>query len=77
MQRDKRRGSFEKGDKEYDEIEPHIAFETSLKTWAHWIDPNLTSVLLFMTGIRQSVLNSRSLLKLMKIQHDIQQKMSS
>ncbi|XP_065870279.1 protein trichome birefringence-like 30 isoform X2 [Euphorbia lathyris] len=35
------RGSFEKGDTEYYEMEQHVAFESSLNTWANWIDTNV------------------------------------
>ncbi|KAJ0909453.1 putative PMR5 domain, PC-Esterase [Helianthus annuus] len=42
------RGSFDKGDTEYDEVERPIAYARVLKTWAKWadknIDPNRTMV---------------------------------
>ncbi|XP_042512485.1 protein ESKIMO 1-like [Macadamia integrifolia] len=42
------RGSFDKGNKEYDEIQRPIAYERVLRTWANWVeenvDPRSTSV---------------------------------
>ncbi|KAF6147005.1 hypothetical protein GIB67_036724 [Kingdonia uniflora] len=35
------RGSFEKGDTEYDEIERPVAYERVLRTWANWVDENV------------------------------------
>ncbi|KAJ4825074.1 hypothetical protein Tsubulata_040461 [Turnera subulata] len=35
------RGSFDKGDTEYDEIERHLVYETVLKTWAKWVEENI------------------------------------
>ncbi|KAL5975007.1 hypothetical protein ACLOJK_031683 [Asimina triloba] len=36
-----RRGSFHKGDTEYDDIERPIAYERVLRTWAKWVDKNI------------------------------------
>lgn len=43
-----RRGSFDEGDTEYDEIDRPVAYGRVLNTWANWvnqnIDPNRTMV---------------------------------
>ncbi|KAI3809150.1 hypothetical protein L1987_25120 [Smallanthus sonchifolius] len=35
------RGSFDKGDTEYDEVERPVAYARVLKTWAKWVDKNI------------------------------------
>ncbi|KAJ0705230.1 putative PMR5 domain, PC-Esterase [Helianthus annuus] len=35
------RGSFDKGDTEYDEVERPVAYTRVLKTWAKWVDKNI------------------------------------
>ncbi|EEF34065.1 protein trichome birefringence-like 30 isoform X2 [Ricinus communis] len=35
------RGSFDKGDTKYDEIEQHIAYERALRTWANFVEQNV------------------------------------
>lgn len=45
---DERRGSFDDGSTEYDEIERPVAYGRVLRTWSKWvednIDPNKTQV---------------------------------
>ncbi|XP_050212164.1 protein trichome birefringence-like 30 [Mercurialis annua] len=35
------RGSFDKGDTEYDEVEQHIAYQRALRTWAKYVEENV------------------------------------
>ena len=37
----KRRGSFEEGSTEYDEVPRPIAYGRVLKTWSKWVDDNI------------------------------------
>lgn len=36
-----RRGSFDKGDTEYDEVERPVAYGRVLRTWGKWVDKNI------------------------------------
>ncbi|KAK9127448.1 hypothetical protein Syun_016245 [Stephania yunnanensis] len=36
-----RRGSFDNGDTEYDEIERPVAYKRVMRTWAKWVDENI------------------------------------
>ena len=36
-----RRGSFDEGATEYDEVERPVAYRRVLKTWAKWVDKNI------------------------------------
>lgn len=45
---ERRRGSFDEGATEYDEIDIYTVYEKALRTWGKWIeenvDPDFTSV---------------------------------
>ena len=36
-----RRGSFDKGDTEYEEIPRPVAYQRVLRTWGDWVDRNI------------------------------------
>lgn len=38
---DKRRGSFDQGATEFDEIERPVAYRKVMRTWAKWVDKNI------------------------------------
>lgn len=36
-----RRGSFDEGSSEYDEVDRPIAYERVIRTWSKWVDHNI------------------------------------
>ncbi|KAM7271294.1 hypothetical protein ACFE04_030508 [Oxalis oulophora] len=58
-----RRGSFDEGDADYDEVERPVAYGRLLKTWAKWvdknIDPNRTTVFFSSMSPHLFILNRR------------------
>lgn len=37
----KRRGAFDERSTEYEEMEAHAAYKTTLRTWAKWVEENV------------------------------------
>lgn len=48
LNRWKRRGSFDEGATEYDEIDMYTVYENTLRTWGKWVEENVNPNLTFV-----------------------------